>query len=196
MKAKAIAASTSASDTTSPPARRGWLRAKVISPGIGDSSASHKAEPPGALPCRVPDCRERRVSSDPSGSTAQMRVAGEAPSIARAQPATMPPPPVQTSRASSGAGASSASSSARVPWPAMTCGCSKGGITVAPVRAAWARARASRSSVRRLKRMISAPQRRVLATFTSGASSGMNTVAAMPREAAAQARAWPWLPLL
>ena len=108
----------------------------------------------------------------------------------------MPPPPVQTSSASIGAGASSASSSASVPCPAMTCGCSNGGITVAPVRAAWARASASRSSARRLKRMISAPHRRVLATFTSGASSGMNTVAAIPSDAAAQASAWPWLPLL
>ena len=78
----------------------------------------------------------------------------------------------------------------------MTCGCSKGGITVAPVRAAWVRAMASRSAVRRSKWTISAPQRRVLATFTAGASSGMKTVAVMPSPAAAQARAWPWLPLL
>ncbi len=42
--------------------------------------------------------------------------------------------------------------------------------------------------------MISAPQRRVLSTLMRGASAGMNTVAWMPRAAAAQASAWPWLP--
>ena len=41
---------------------------------------------------------------------------------------------------------------------------------------------------------MSAPQRRVLSSFTAGASAGMKTVAVLPTLAAAQATAWPWLP--
>ena len=60
-----------------------------------------------------------------------MRMSGFSALAASAMPPMRPPPDNGTTIAAR-SGRSSSSSSAMVPWPAMTCGWSKGGISVRP----------------------------------------------------------------
>src|SRR5690606_15871475 len=71
---------------------------------------------------------------------------------------------------------------------------SKGGSSVAPVSAAMRAAVPSRSACVLRQRTTVAPSARVPRTLTSGAPSGITTVAGTPNAAAAYATPWAWLP--
>ena len=85
------------------------------------------------------------ASSPAAGSTPITLHFGARCLAAIAQPESSPPPPQGTSSTSSGP-ASSMSSFAAVPWPAMMCGWSNGGINVSLRSAASLPASVSRSS--------------------------------------------------
>ena len=138
------------SDATRPAASRGWLIAKVSSPGDGANRASLMLRPPGALDTRVPAFRLRAWSSKPSGSTEWISVPGDSASKARDTPAISPPPETGQSTISAWTPSSAswrAASSPTVPWPAMTWKSSKAGTTMAPRSPAMRSEMASRDSV-------------------------------------------------
>ena len=107
--------------------------------------------PPG-LDSRSPAAKLRAWSSNPSGSTGWMAVAGDRASKASAIPAISPPPDTghsSTSALSPISASWRAASSPTVPWPAMTWKSSKDGTTIAPRSAAMAAEMSSRDWVKR-----------------------------------------------
>ena len=78
----------------------------------------------------------------------------------------------------------------------MTSGWLNGGIIVRPSSRAMASARSPCSGERVAPtRTTSPPWRRTPSIFTAGVDSGMTTTARSPKRRAANATAWPWLPL-
>ena len=126
--------------------------------------------------------------------TPMTRVFGLADFTARATPAARPPPESGT-RTAARSGRSSISSRPAVPWPAMTCGSSKGGISARPSVSARRRESAAASSWERPAMRTSAPRARIAATLAAGTRADMQTTARRLRARAAKATARPWLPV-
>ena len=141
-----------------------------------------------------PAAKAACMAAPRSIETPMTRVLGLAALTARATPAARPPPESGT-RTAARSGRSSISSRPAVPWPAMTCGSSKGGISARPSVSARRRESAAASSWERPVMRTSAPRARIAATLASGTRADMQTTARKERARAAKATARPWLPV-